>query len=580
MIPRVLSLTLGTVAAFLLLSGGSRELPSLARTCLALLLLLPVLVYWGWPRHTGAPAACSRQPAGWLDWLSLGAVVAVIGSGFVWLLHAIPQPLESLSLGLEARLRPQAASTRREARQRQSQPQQGNWLWNDQSRRPLPKRTHFKPSNRPEIFLRLRDPGDAVELLQGQLYVRAFTLTRYHNASWSAHPGTPEILRADATGLVQLATPTRRTIVHEIFQSYDPAGQNVLTALQGVAAAQVPVVTRLDEGLFILPPALKPSGYEYVASSAPLRLEDLPETPDIPVRPNLPPVFTQGTESPALAARIRDLAYIAAGTGTTQQRLRNLRNHLRSTLNYSLACDNPADLDPIENFLFAEQRGHCEYFATAGALLARSLGIPARVAYGWAGGTYYESSSMFVFRAREAHAWTEVCLDGQGWVVLDPTPPGGIQSNRAAVARPDENPPAAEAPGDSADDPLATISPARLAWWLTLGLALPALALLGWRGLTRKRALEGAPDARQPTAGTPHYLSAWRRAAAGRGMPMPAGMTLRRHLRGLAHPAPFATGLLDYHYAVRYCGVSPDRRREQRLVRAIRKWGDGSHHPG
>ncbi|MCF7673974.1 MAG: transglutaminase-like domain-containing protein, partial [Akkermansiaceae bacterium] len=423
MIPHVLSLAFGAVAAFLLLSGGSRELPSLARTCLALLLLLPVLGYWVWPRQTGAPAAYSRQPAGWLDWLSLGAVVAVIGSGFVWLLHAIPQPLESLSLNLEARLRPQAASARREARERQSKPQQGNWLWNDQSRRPLPKRTHFKPSNRPEIFLRLRDPGDAVELLQGQLYVRAFTLTRYQNASWSAHPGTPEILRADATGLVQLATPTRRPIVHEIFQSYDPAGQNVLTALQGVAAAQVPEVTRLDEGLFMLPPALKPSGYEYVASSAPLRLEDLPETPDIPVRPNLPPVFTQGTESSALAARIRDLAYIAAGTGTTQQRLRNLRNHLRTTLKYSLDCDNPADLDPIENFLFAEQRGHCEYFATAGALLARSLGIPARVAYGWAGGTYYENSNMFVFRAREAHAWTEVCLDGHGWVVLDPTPP-------------------------------------------------------------------------------------------------------------------------------------------------------------
>ena len=71
----------------------------------------------------------------------------------------------------------------------------------------------------------------------------------------------------------------------------------------------------------------------------------------------------------------------------------------------------------MENFLFEEKRGHCEYFATAGALMARALGLPSRVAYGWAGGTWYDDAGLFVFRANEAHAWTEVWLENFGWVL-------------------------------------------------------------------------------------------------------------------------------------------------------------------
>ena len=578
MILRAIILAHGAIAAYLLLSGVPRSLPPGGRALLAMLALLPVLGYWLWPRDEGMVAARSRHSAGWLDRLSIATVAAVAGSAFVWLLSAAPDPLESFSLTIEEHLRPQAASVRKETQQRQSQPQQGNWLWNDQSRRPLPKRTDFKPSNRPEIFIRLRHPADAAELLHGQVYVRAFALSRYDHAAWSIAPGEPVSLQADATGLVQLATPARPPIVHEVFHPYDPRGQNTLTAIQGVAAVQVPELTRLDDGLHLLPPALKPSGYEYIASSAPLRLDDLPELPDIPPAPDPPAHLLQKPDSTSFANRIRELAVIASGTGTTQQRLLNLRNHLRTTLKYSLSCDNPRDLDPMENFLFDEQRGHCEYFATAGALLARAIGVPARVAYGWAGGTYYESNSMFVFRAREAHAWTEVHLEGRGWVVLDPTPPSSLRGDRATVARPDESPPTADqTPTESPEETAAGTAPARLAWWATLGLTLPALTLLVWRGIHRRRETEGAPDAPSPETATPHYFTAWRRAAARRGVPMPGNTTLRQHLASSRTSIPFAAEMLEYHYAIRYQGTKPDPRREKRLTAAIRKW---EHQPG
>lgn len=569
----------GAVLAYLLLSGKPSEMAPMMRSALALLALAPVLVYWLWPKRSKAAKACSRQPCGWLDRLSIGAVFLTLGSGFFWLLNAAPEPLENLSLTLEQTFRPQAASLRQATAAGKAAPQDGNWLWNEHRRRPLPKRTNFKPGNRPEVFLKLQDSGDAADLLRSQIYVRAFALSRYDHAAWSAYPGTLETLKADAAGLVQLGNRSGRAIVHEVFHSHAANGQNVLTALQGVTAAQVPELTRLDEGLWLLPPPLKSSGYEYVASSVPLRLEDLPEGREIAAWPQSPAVLTALPEAGNFTRRIRELASVASGTGTTPQRLLNLRNHLRTTLNYSLESSNPNDLDPIENFLFAEQRGHCEYFATAGALLARALGVPARVAYGWAGGTYYESTATFVFRAREAHAWTEVCLAGYGWVILDATPPTAIRSDRTRVARPEEKPPGADA--NPTDDPVTiaavSASPARVGWWLTCLLMIPAVGLLVWRGVMHRRAAEGAPNARETALRTPHYLSAWRRAAARRGMPMPAGMTLRRHLAQLREPLPFATELLAYHYGTRYCGAKPNLKVEQQLNAAIRKWEQFDH---
>jgi transglutaminase-like putative cysteine protease len=576
MIFRPIILLLATATAYLLMAGAPPSKTPLMQTSLAVLLLGTALAYWAGRKGKPTTAACGRRRAGWLDYGSSAAVVLALGSAFLWLLSATPQPLESLALAMEQQLHPQAAAARQAAATASATPQPGNWLWDAQSRRPLPKRTNFKPGNRPEVFLRLRDPGDAVDLLHGQVYVRAFALAKYERAAWCAFPGTPELLLADAAGFVHLENRPGRAIVHEVFHSSDPKGQNVLTTMQGAVTAQVPQLTRLDAGLHLLPPAPKPSGYDYVASSSPLRLEDLPESAPVRAWPDAPAVLTELPESATFTPRLRELATLAAGTGTLPQRLLNLQNHLRTTLQYSLESNNKRDLDPLENFLFVEQRGHCEYFATAGALLARALGVPARAAYGWTGGTYYESSHLFVFRAREAHAWTEVWLEGYGWVVLDPTPPAALGADQSRVAPPDEKPPRTD--NTRAEDAPQAKPPgtaAATAWWFTFGCTLPALGMLLWRGLSRQRAAQGAPDAREPSVATPHYLTAWRRAAARRGVPMPAGMTLRQHLARLSTQLAFRDELLAYHYTTRYEGHPADARREKQLLAKIRHWESG-----
>jgi transglutaminase-like putative cysteine protease len=80
---------------------------------------------------------------------------------------------------------------------------------------------------------------------------------------------------------------------------------------------------------------------------------------------------------------------------------------------------------PAENamdaFLFGDRRGFCEHYAYAFALLARAVGIPARIVGGYLGGEVNPVNRTVIVHQFDAHAWNEVWLEGQGWVRVDPT---------------------------------------------------------------------------------------------------------------------------------------------------------------
>ena len=79
------------------------------------------------------------------------------------------------------------------------------------------------------------------------------------------------------------------------------------------------------------------------------------------------------------------------------------------------------EMAQVEEFLFEDKRGHCEYFASALALLGRAAGVPTRVVMGYR----VSERSPFgysVVRERNAHAWVEAWLPEQGWVTRDATP--------------------------------------------------------------------------------------------------------------------------------------------------------------
>jgi transglutaminase-like putative cysteine protease len=77
--------------------------------------------------------------------------------------------------------------------------------------------------------------------------------------------------------------------------------------------------------------------------------------------------------------------------------------------------------DAVDQFLFQTQRGFCEHYASAFTVLMRAAGIPARVVTGYQGGEMNPLSDYLIVRQSDAHAWTEVWLQDQGWIRIDAT---------------------------------------------------------------------------------------------------------------------------------------------------------------
>lgn len=75
----------------------------------------------------------------------------------------------------------------------------------------------------------------------------------------------------------------------------------------------------------------------------------------------------------------------------------------------------------VDDFLFRSRRGFCEHYASAFVVLMRAAGVPARVVTGYQGGERNPLGDYWIVRQRDAHAWAEVWLAGQGWIRVDPT---------------------------------------------------------------------------------------------------------------------------------------------------------------
>jgi transglutaminase-like putative cysteine protease len=126
---------------------------------------------------------------------------------------------------------------------------------------------------------------------------------------------------------------------------------------------------------------------------------------------------------PALDGRIGETARNWAGGAQGLERAYRIEKHLHTDFQYSLDQGEDAAKDPLAEFLFVRKKGFCEYFASAMAVMLRTLGIPARIVNGFQSGTYNPVSDMYVIRASDAHSWVEAYDPEYGWVTFDPTPP-------------------------------------------------------------------------------------------------------------------------------------------------------------
>lgn len=126
---------------------------------------------------------------------------------------------------------------------------------------------------------------------------------------------------------------------------------------------------------------------------------------------------------PTLSDRTKELALqIAADSETPYDVASAVTQWMRDNITYSSTVPTPpSDQDVIDWMLFDQKEGFCNYYATSEIMLLRSLGIPSRMAVGYAQGEFDSETGLYTIRQRDAHAWVEVYFPGIGWVEFEPT---------------------------------------------------------------------------------------------------------------------------------------------------------------
>ena len=144
-----------------------------------------------------------------------------------------------------------------------------------------------------------------------------------------------------------------------------------------------------------------------------------------------------------ITSRTRELAKdIASGLGNPYDIVNAVTDYLRNNIEYNQSISQPPpNQERLDWFLFDYKKGYCNYYASAEVVLLRSLGIPARMAVGFAQGErevppipqlppgvsrdiireQISETSTYIVRQKDAHAWPEVFFPGIGWVIFEPT---------------------------------------------------------------------------------------------------------------------------------------------------------------
>lgn len=246
-----------------------------------------------------------------------------------------------------------------------------------------------------------------------QLYWRAIVLESFDGRRWSQDPEMQEwqLSQPPATSVqvdkTSLDNPTR--ISYEVIA--EPNYQRWLYGLQVPDTASPEVINTSDYRLYANQPLM--SRLLYRVNSYP-QVANLTQLSEDERQRNL--MLPDG--SPQTETLIRQLRQqFSQPAGLIGEILRRFNQQpYRYTLNPPLLAG-----DTVDQFLFESRAGFCAHYAGAFTVMMRYAGIPARVVIGYQGGEWDSEQAYLSVYQYDAHAWSEVWLEGRGWIRIDPT---------------------------------------------------------------------------------------------------------------------------------------------------------------
>lgn len=277
------------------------------------------------------------------------------------------------------------------------------------------------------VAIRLKFEGGPNDVPpQSMLYFRGPVLTGFDGRQWQAEP-----FREDSAWAARAALPANLQVGGPALRyevTLEPQRQPWLMVLEATPEApQLPGDLRayMTQDLQWLTQRPITDVLRYQAVSYPeFRHGPQQTVRQLRVFTNLPPGFNPRTL--ALAAQMR--ADPALASGGTQALIDAALQRLRTggynyTLEPGVYGEHTAD-----EFWFDRKEGFCEHIASAFVVLMRAMDIPARIVTGYQGGERNPVDGYWTVRNADAHAWTEVWMEGRGWVRVDPT--GAVSPGR------------------------------------------------------------------------------------------------------------------------------------------------------
>ena len=277
----------------------------------------------------------------------------------------------------------------------------------------------IKSQGTPVMHVRFMAPSTP-----GNFKWRGMALANFDGRRWFNDPAAPyETVKTSRAGMAQLIEDPRpssnvRRVIYEVQQKDFGSDTLFFAGTPEFVFIASPILKRSAANNIRMPMGLRGA----VTYQAHTILES--EAPMLPVQQLTPAQRREYLSLPPLDPRIPRLARdLSALARTPEGRAREIEQRLRRDYGYTLTLLNREVSDPLAYFLFDRKKGHCEYFASAMAVMLRTLDIPSRVVTGFQSGVFNPISGLQLIRTSDAHSWVEAYLPTRGWTTFDPTPP-------------------------------------------------------------------------------------------------------------------------------------------------------------
>jgi transglutaminase-like putative cysteine protease len=260
-------------------------------------------------------------------------------------------------------------------------------------------------------------------------YLQIYTLDRLTDSGWelfsqpenlvSVSPSLPRAPGLTASG----PTVVKETTDITVAPSVSPDALGALPAPYPATTVKASGTVRADTStLMLFDTGVSLGGLNYTVTS----LDESPAPQALSAAPPpAPSISSHYLSVPPDYDSLKPLAESETKGATSKlAEAIDLQNWLSDgAFKYTLNAPTVLNAAGLTNFLKVTKAGYCQQFSFAMAVLARLLGIPSRVAYGFTSGTEQSNGSWLV-TTHDAHAWPELFFQGYGWLRFEPTPSG------------------------------------------------------------------------------------------------------------------------------------------------------------